>query len=65
VNKEENKKIFKNIHSKSIRNAIWSNYETEIASISFDQTCSISDSETGKSLILNSLTKNSLILRRK
>ena len=56
MNKEENKK-FKNIHSKSIRNAIWSNYETEFASISFDQTCSISDAETGRSLILNSSAK--------
>ena len=37
-----------NIHSKSIRNAIWNNNETEICSVSFDQSCAITDVETGK-----------------
>lgn len=39
--------VFDKIHSKAVRNAIWFNKETEIASISFDSTCAISDS-TGK-----------------
>lgn len=35
--------VFDKIHSKAVRNAIWFNKETDIASISFDSTCAISD----------------------
>lgn len=35
--------VFDKLHSKGVRNAIWFNKETEIASISFDSTCAISD----------------------
>lgn len=40
-------KSFTEIHTKSIRNAIWSLNQTEIVSVSFDQTCALTDIETG------------------
>ena len=43
-------KILDNIHSKSIRNAIWSKNETEILSVSFDQSCAYTNAETGKEI---------------
>lgn len=41
-------RVLSNIHSKSIRNAIWSLNETGIVSASFDETCAFTDAETGK-----------------
>jgi WD40 repeat protein len=40
--------VLGSVHDKPIRNAIWSNYETEIVSISYDQSCALTDVETGK-----------------
>jgi hypothetical protein len=39
--------VFDKIHSKSIRNAIWSLQETEIITASFDQSSVILNAETG------------------
>lgn len=38
------------IHSRSVRNAIWSNSEAEIVSVSYDQTCALVDVENGKEM---------------
>ena len=40
--------VFDKIHQKSVRNAIWSNQETEILSVSFDQSSAVVNAETGK-----------------
>lgn len=39
--------VLPDIHTKAIRNAIWFNNESEVASVSFDQTCAITNHETG------------------
>ncbi len=41
-------RVLANIHSKSIRNAIWSRHETEIVSVSFDESCAYTNVETGQ-----------------
>ena len=48
-----------NIHSKSIRNAIWSKNETEIISVSFDQSCAYTSVETG--LRINRLEHDNIL----
>jgi hypothetical protein len=40
--------MFTDIHSKAIRDAIWSNSEAEIASVSYDESCALTDVESGK-----------------
>lgn len=40
-------KVFSDVHTKGIRNAICSTNETEVISISFDQSCAITDIENG------------------
>ena len=40
-------KVFSDVHTKGIRNAICSTNETEIISISFDQSCAITNIENG------------------
>jgi WD40 repeat protein len=40
--------MFIDIHSKAIRDAIWSNSEAEIVSVSYDESCALTDIETGK-----------------
>lgn len=42
--------VLDKVHSKSIRNAIWSNQETEIISVSFDQSSVVSNAETGQEI---------------
>lgn len=51
-------KSYEDIHSKSIRNAIWSLNQTEIVSVGFDNLCALTDIETG-------MTKNKQINRFK
>ena len=46
-------KTFNTIHTKSIRNAIWFNKEAEFVSVSYDQTCAVTDLLTGR--VLNRL----------
>ena len=41
-------RIMADTHSKAIRNAVWSNNETEIVSVSFDQSAALTSVETGK-----------------
>ena len=56
---------FDRIHTKAVRNAIWSPSESAIVSISYDQTCAITDIQTGKLLqlcIINLYIINQLCL---
>ena len=48
-------KSYEDIHSKSIRNAVWSLNQTEIVSVGFDHLCALTDIETG---ITNKYDKN-------
>jgi WD40 repeat protein len=40
-------KHFNKVHTKSIRNAVWSLNETEIVSASFDETAALTDIQSG------------------
>ena len=44
---QDSVKVFSDVHTKGIRNAICSTNETEVISISFDQSCAITDIENG------------------
>ena len=46
-------RVLSDIHTKSIRNAIWSLNETSIISVSYDESCAFTDIETGR--LVNSL----------
>jgi len=41
-------RTFTDIHSKAVRDAIWSHNEAEIASVSYDDSCALTDVETSK-----------------
>lgn len=47
LSEKKNVRVLPEVHTKSIRNAIWSNNATEIVSVSYDQTCALTDVETG------------------
>jgi hypothetical protein len=44
---KESVRILADVHTKSIRNAIWSDTESEIVSVGFDQSCALTDAESG------------------
>ena len=43
-------RVISDRHTKAIRNAIWSKNETEIISVSFDESCALSDITTGQEI---------------
>ena len=51
--------VLSDVHTKAIRNAIWFNNESEVASVSFDQTCAITDPESGQ--VTNRLQASSIL----
>ena len=56
-------RLFENVHSKGIRNAIWSLNQTEIVSVSYDQTCALTDAENGDSQVFIFSSINHFIIR--
>ena len=52
-------RVLSDIHTKGIRNAVWSKTETSIVSVSFDESCALSDAESGK--LINRFNSESVL----
>ncbi len=47
ANRNRQVRVLPAVHQKSIRNAVWSINETELVSVSYDQSCALTDVESG------------------